>query len=198
MLIKTTTGHIDKELLRNLLSTHHLACLLLSSFILQPFEPTLHHITCAATLPHRIGHPFPHICNKYMQPFFSDNSQHPKSQCCTKATDARTIHNQANHHPDVLHHTLPQSTVAQRLQKALQQGTQNLFLANIFSCLCHSLRLPSATQRATMSHSHFDLVSLHATDAHMFFPMMTQCLPSQDACLSHDAQEAPDQPGHNQ
>ena len=135
MLIKTTTGHIDKELLRNLLSTHHLACLLLSSFILQPFEPTLHHITCAATLPHRIGHPFPHICNKYMQPFFSDNSQHPKSQCCTKATDARTIHNQANHHPDVLHHTLPQSTVARRLQKALQQKTHNLSLAT-FSHAC--------------------------------------------------------------
>ena len=130
---------------------------------------------------------------------FSQITLHIRNpNAAAKATDTHTIHNQANHHLDVLHHTLPQSTDAQRLQKALQQGTQYLFLANIFSCLCHSLRLPSATQHATMSHSHFYLVSLHATDAHMFFPMMTQCLPSQDACLSHDAQEAPDQPGHNQ
>ena len=68
--------------------------------------------------------------------FFSDNSAHPKSQCCSKYNwYTHTIHNQANHHPDVLHHTLPQSTDAQRLQKALQQGTK-IFSWQLFSHAC--------------------------------------------------------------
>ena len=63
---------------------------------------------------------------------FSQITLHIRNHnAAAKATDTHTIHNQANHHPDVLHHTLPQSTDAQRLQKALQQRTKTPFLANI-------------------------------------------------------------------